>query len=88
MSAQIQWRNSMQDRAPTITGRLPKKPVIWFGEIYLTMPDGEKDIRAWRSKQPMTCAQARTVLGQLLMMLIDEHGKDSAVDSGFWCRSR
>lgn len=88
MSAQIRWSNSMVDRAPIVLGRLPKKPVIWFGEIYLTMPDGEKDIRAWKSKQPMTCENAKTVLGQLLDMLIGEHGKDSAIDSGFWLKSR
>jgi hypothetical protein len=88
MSARIDWSNDMQTTQPRIAGRLPKKPVVWIGEIWLTMPSGEKDIRAWRSNQPITTAQARTVLGQILDSLIGEHGKDSACSSGFWCRSR
>lgn len=73
---------------PRRQGQLPKKPVSWIGEIWLLMPDGERDIRAWRSNQPITTNQAQTVLGQLLDQLIGEHGKDTAVDSGFWCKSR
>lgn len=88
MSAQIVWRHGMKSLHPQVTGRLPRKPVIWFGEIFLRMPDGEKDTRAWRSNQPMTTEQARTVLNQLLKSLINEHGKDEPIDSGFWCRSR
>lgn len=88
MSARIEWNNEMPTVHPMTRGRLPKKPVVWIGEIWLTLPSGEKDIRAWRSNQPITTAQARTVLGQLLDSLIGEHGKDSARSSGFWCKSR
>ena len=88
MSARIEWSNEMSTTQPRTIGRLPKKAVIWIGEIWLKLPGGETDIRAWRSNQPITTAQARTVLGQLLDSLIGEHGKDSAISSGFWCRSR
>lgn len=88
MSARIEWSNDMPTTQPKTIGRLPRKAVVWIGEIWLTLPGGEKDIRAWRSNQPITTAQARTVLGQLLSGLIGEHGKDSAVSSGFWCKSR
>lgn len=88
MSALIQWSNEMPTTHPMTRGRLPKKPVVWIGEIWLTLPTGEKDIRAWRSNQPITTAQARTVLGQLLDSLIGEHGKHSAKSSGFWAKSR
>jgi len=88
MSARIEWSHGMASTQPRITGKLPKKPVIFIGEIWLTLPNGEKDIRAWRSNQPITTTQARTVLGQLLEQLISEHGKDSAISSGFYCKSR
>lgn len=88
MSARVDWHNEMASHHPRVTGKLPKKPVVWIGEIWLTLPTGEKDIRAWRSNQPMSTEQAKTVLGQLLGRLIGEHGKDSAVSSGFWCKSR
>lgn len=67
---------------------VPKKPVIWHGEIWLVLPGGVKDIRAWRANKPMVKHQAQTVLHQLLSELIDEHGSDKAVDSGFWMQSR
>jgi hypothetical protein len=88
MSAHIEWHNEMPTTSPKTIGRLPKKPVVWIGEIWLTIPGGEKDIRAWRSNQAITTGQAQTVLGQLLTSLINEHGKDSAVSSGFWAKSR
>lgn len=88
MSARVEWNNEMAGITPRTIGRLPKRPVIWIGEIWLTLPSGEKDIRAWRSNQPITTAQARTVLGQLLDSLIGEHGKHTATSSGFWCKSR
>lgn len=78
----------MHNTLPRTIGRLPRKAVVWIGEIWLTLPSGEKDIRSWRSNQPITTDQARTVLGQLLTSLINEWGKDSAVSSGFWCSSR
>lgn len=88
MSARIDWHNSMPSTQPKITGRLPKKPVVWIGEIGLQLPSGEKDIRSWRSNQAISTDQAKTVLGQLLTSLINERGKDSAVHSWFWCKSR
>lgn len=67
---------------------VPRKPVIWHGEIWLTMPGGVNHVRAWRANKPMTKAQAQTTLHQLLADLIDENGNDAAVDSGFWMKSR
>jgi len=67
---------------------VPKKPVIWHGEIWLKLPDGSKDIRLWRSKQPMTRAQAQQTLYLLLDDLIAENGSNVAVDSGFMMMSR
>jgi hypothetical protein len=88
MSAKIEWHSNMEGTQPRTIGRLPKKPVIWIGEIWLQLPSGEKDIRAWRSNQPLSKDQARGVLGQLRESLIGENGKQTAVASGFWCKSR
>lgn len=88
MSARIEWHNGMPTTYPMTRGRLPRKPVVWIGEVWLQLPGGERDIRAWRSNQPLSQDQARTVLQQLLASLIGEHGKDTAVNSGFWCKSR
>lgn len=84
----IFWRNSMAVPVIDNARSVSKKPLIWFGEIWLILPDGEKDTRAWRSNKPMTRQQAQTVLAQLLDQLIGEHGSDAAVDSGFFMRSR
>lgn len=81
------WRNSMNG-PPIVSGGMPKVPTVWFGEIYLVMPSGEKDTRQWRSNGKITRKDAQAVLEKLLDMLIGEHGKESAVDSGFTIRSR
>lgn len=88
MSARVEWNNAMPGTQPRTIGRLPRKPVVWIGEIGLKLPGGELDIRSWRSNQAISTDQAKTVMGQLLTSLINEHGKDSAVHSWFWCKSR
>lgn len=88
MSVRIEWKNEMAGTQPIQIGKQPKKPVHWIGEIFLILPTGEKDIRAFRSNAPMSTQNVQTVLGQLLDRLIGEHGKDSAVNSGFWVKSR
>ena len=80
------------DGPPVIVkGKEPKKPVVWIGAIWLILPGVTKDeidTRSWRSNRPLSSAQARLVLGQLHTMLVNEHGKDNAIDSGFWLQSR
>lgn len=87
----VQWRNSMNG-PPVVDGArsVPKKPVIWHGEIWLVLPGNppEKHSRPWRSRQPITRQEAQQVLALLLAELIAEHGENSAIDSGFWMRSR
>lgn len=78
----------MSSLTPTIHGLLPKRPVIWFGEIWLILPSGEKDTRSWRSNHKITKDQVREVLHALLDRLIGEHGRDTAIHSGFTVRSR
>lgn len=81
----VTWNNSMNG-PPIVNGArsVPKKPVIWHGEIWLQLPDGIKDTRSWRSTRPITRKQAQEVLAEL----ISEHGENAAVDAGFWMRSR
>lgn len=87
----VEWRNSMAGPPKVVKGGIPKKPVVWIGAIWLKLPGVTKDeidTRSWRSNKPLSCADARAVLDQLLTMLINEHGKDNAIDSGFWLQSR
>lgn len=85
----VQWHNRMSGPPVVDNARsVPKKPVIWRGEIWLILATGEKDSRAWRSNTPITRQQAQTVMAQLLASLVGEHGRDAAVDAGFWLRSR
>jgi hypothetical protein len=88
MSARIEWSNDMATTHPRRSGQLPKKAVHWIGEIWLLLPSGEKDIRSFRTNNPLSTGHVQVVLGQLLDRLVGEHGKESAVSSGFWCKSR
>lgn len=88
MSVEVRWDNRQPTVIPRTIGKLPKKPVVWIGAVWLQMPDGEMDTRSWRSNGPIHHCQAREVLAALLDSLIAEHGKDSAVWSGFYCKSR
>jgi len=67
MSARIEWNNAMPSAQPKTIGRLPRKPVVWIGEIGLKLPDGELDIRSWRSNQAISTEQAKTVSGASLV---------------------
>lgn len=82
--SRITWCNSVGG-APVVDNRrsVPKKPVIWWGEVWLVMPDGSKDTRAWRANQPLSKVQAQSVLHAMLDDLIAENGNDAAIDSGF-----
>lgn len=82
------WNNRMPAPACDNVRAVPKKPVVWIGSIWFTLPSGECDTRTWRSNGKITKKQAQEVLKALLDSLIGEHGSNSAVDSGFTLRSR
>lgn len=85
----VRWCNLMAG-PPQVDGNrsVPKKPVIWVGSIWLKLPDGEKHERSWRSNQPITRGQAQEVLHALLAEMVAEVGNNTAVDAGFWMKSR
>lgn len=88
----VTWRNSFKG-PPVVDGArsVPKKPVVWHGEIWLLIPGTPKNakhVRAWRATRPITKEHAQEVLAILLAELIAEHGNDAAIDSGFWMMSR
>lgn len=87
--ARVVWNNSM-DGPPVVDNArsVPKRPVIWWGEIWLLMPDGVRDTRQWRAKRPMLKEQAQDVLRAMLADLIAENGNNAAIDSGFMMMSR
>lgn len=87
--SRITWCNSVGGLPKVDNARsVPRKPVIWWGEVWLRMPDGSKDTREWRAKQKITRCQAQEVLGFLLDDLIAENGNDTATDSGFTLECR
>lgn len=90
----IEWNNGMSSQQPrivTVQGRhvgIPKKPVVWIGELWFQVAHGERDIRAFRSNGPITQSQVKEVLAMLHARLVGEHGTDGVVNSGFWVQSR
>lgn len=85
--SKITWVNGQA--APQVDGwaNVPKKPVIWWGEVWLKLPNGDKVAQAWRSRQKIRGSDAMDVIRALLNELVEENGVD-AIDSGFWIQSR
>lgn len=83
----VSWRNG-QD-APQVNGwrNVPRKPVIWHGELWLKLPDGTKVSQTWRARQKIRGSEAIDVVRALLNELVAENGTE-AIDSGFWIQSR
>lgn len=82
----IDWKLSF--RSPSVHGKrfMPKRPVNWKGEMWMSYrrPTGvETDSREWRSMSPLTKDEAVDVLREQLASIIEESGQD-AVDAGFW----
>lgn len=82
------WNNRMTHPVCDSVRSVPRKPVVWHGSIWLTLPSGECDTRTWRSNGRITRQDAQAVLQALLASLIGEHGNHTAVDSGFTLKSR
>jgi hypothetical protein len=87
--ARVIWSNAVGG-CPRVSDKksVPKKPMRWWGEVWLLMPDGFKHVRKWRARQPITRQQGQEVLAIMLDELIDECGKDAAIDSGFLMECR
>ena len=80
----VVWSNTVGGLPRVDNARsVPRKPVLWWGEVWLKMPDGSRSAREWRSKEKITRQDAQEVLAVMLGDLVDECGADAAVDSGF-----
>ena len=80
----VVWSNQVGGLPRVDNARsVPKRPVIWRGEVWLRMPNGERHARGWRSHNKITRAQAQDVMRAMLDNLIEECGRDAATDSGF-----
>ena len=62
---------------------VPKKPAVWWGDVWLLMPDGARHIRQWRSQTRIQRNEAQLILAAMLDDLVSECGENAAVDSGF-----
>lgn len=82
--SRITWCNSVGGNPAVDNARsVPKKPVIWWGNVWLLMPSGYRHSRPWRADAPITREEAQVILRMLLDELIEECGRDAAIDSGF-----
>lgn len=87
--SRVTWSNRVGGLPQVDNARsVPKRPVTWFGEVWLLMPNGAKHSRGWRSHNKITRQQAQDVMRAMLEDLIDECGKDAAIDSGFRMETR
>lgn len=62
---------------------VPKKPQVWWGDVWLLMPDGARHTRSWRSQQKIARTDAQLILAAMLDDLVKECGENAAVDSWF-----
>lgn len=82
--SRIVWSNRVGGHPIVDNARsVPKRPTIWWGSIWLLLPNGERSTRNWRARQPITRQQAQEVLALMLDDLLAECGRDAAIDSGF-----
>lgn len=82
--SRVIWSNRVGGLPQVDNARsVPRRPVIWWGEVWLLLPDGSKSTRAWRSNNKITRQQAQEVMHAMLDDLINECGRDAAIDSGF-----
>lgn len=87
--SRITWFNSVGGLPVVDDARsVPKKPVIWRGEVWLRLPDGSKSSREWKVKQRVTREQAQDVMRAMLDDLLDECGRNEAIDAGFTLECR
>lgn len=82
--ARIEWRHTWSNDKPRIHGArfMPKRPVIWWGKVWMEYPDGHRHIREWKTSSPILRKEAQDVLKAMLADLLNEHGA-GAVNAGF-----
>lgn len=87
--SRIVWSNKVGGLPIVDNARsVPKKPVIWWGTVWLRLPNGQKAEAGWRAKHPITRQQAQQVMAAMLADLIADEGEDTAIDSGFTLECR
>lgn len=82
--AKIEWRHTWASNKPRIKGKrfMPKRPVIWWGAVWMEYPDGTRDTREWRTGSPILRKEAQDILKSLLNDLLQENG-NTAINAGF-----
>lgn len=74
----VVWSNQVGGLPRVDNARsVPKKPVIWWGEVWLRLSAGERVANAWRSHNKITRQQAQEVMHAMLAALI-------AKGAGLW----
>lgn len=86
--SRITWCNSVGGLPVVDNARcVPRKPVVWWGEVWLRLPTGQKASIGWRAQQKITRQQAQEAMAILLDQLVADEGND-AIDSGFTLECR
>jgi hypothetical protein len=82
--AKIEWRHTWASNKPRIKGKqfMPKRPVIWWGSVWMEYPDGTRDTREWRTCTPILRKEAQRTLKAMFNDLLKENG-NNAVNAGF-----
>lgn len=87
--SRITWSNKVGGLPVVDNARsVPRKPVVWWGTVWLRLPNGQKTEACWRAKHPITRQQAQQVMAAMLADMIADEGEDSAIDSGFTLECR
>lgn len=86
--ARVTWRDGTGMPVCSNLRSLPKKPVIWWGQAFIVLPNGEQVETSWRSRQKMTVDQAKDALRAVVLDLVKEHQETGAVDAGFYMECR
>jgi len=82
----IEWKNSFSK--VRIHGKrfMPKRPVNWRGQVWLTYPGAtqhERIVVDWNTSAPIIRKDAQHILKAMLAEIVEQHG-DDAIDAGFW----
>lgn len=68
-------------------GTVPKKPVPWWGKLWIVTPAGERHEQSWKSQQPITIQDTIAIMHQMVDDAIIDTGKQ-AIKAGWEVMSR
>lgn len=87
--SRIVWSNKVGGLPIVDNARsVPRKPVIWWGTVWLRLATGQLVSMGWRAKSAITRQQAQEVMASMLAQIIMDEDAEDAIDSGFTLECR